>query len=125
MRVAPTVLIFALAFSAFAGVEEPNKLDIISINKERTEVTLSLIQQLSWNRKTLSMLETKLGKYVSYIERGQLQNQVPESKGMLVAIHISYFDEPDGVATEQLTSIRETLARRKIKLSWSKFAKPG
>jgi hypothetical protein len=120
----PLALLFA-ATAALATVEDSGSIDLVSIDKSNTEVSLSVVQHLGWNSRSLSLLDAKLRNYVAFVESGQLRQSVPEWKGKSVVIHVSYFEEPTPTATERLSALREALSKRGLSLTWSALKAPS
>jgi hypothetical protein len=125
IRTLRALALLFVALDALATVEDTGSIDLISINKANTEVSLSVVQHLSWNARSLSLLDTKLSNYVAFVESGQLRQSVPEWKGKNVIIHVSYFEELTPVATERLAALREVLFKRGLSLTWSALKTPS
>ena len=113
-----------LCCASNASVDQPASIDLVSLNKEKTEVSLSIVQQLAWSNRTLSLLDRKIATYVAFIERGQLSAQFPEARGKSVLIVVSYLEEPTSEGVAQLKRHREALAAKRIGLVWSKLPSP-
>ena len=124
-RMLRTLALLFVALDAFATVEDSGSIDLISINKANTEISLSVVQHLSWNTRALSLLDAKLRNYIAFVESGQLRQSVPEWKGKNVVIHVSYFEELTPAATERLAALREALSKRGVSLTWSPLKAPS
>jgi len=123
-RIVIALLFASAAFTLNAAIEDTGKVDLISLNKEKTEVTLSLIQQLPWDQRSLGLLKSKMNGYVEFIDSGQLSRSVPEARGKSVVVHVSYFEEPNAAAEAFLKTMRQTLSVKMISLTWSKLPEP-
>ena len=123
-RIVIALLFASAAFTLNAAIEDTGKVDLISLNKEKTVVTLSLIQQLPWDQRSLGLLKSKMNSYVEFIDSGQLTRSVPEARGKSVIVHVSYFEEPNAAAETFLKTMRQTLSVKMITVTWSKLPEP-
>ncbi len=115
-------LVLSLAASvSVAHVEEPDTIDMASINKEKTEVFLGLVQQLAWDRRTFDLLRRKLSTYEAFVLDGELQRRHPQTAGMRVTIEVAYFIEPGANALAELQQMESALAPKGIGLRWVKL----
>lgn len=102
-------LTLGLAFTSYAHVLEGDKIDLVAINRDKTRVTLGLVQQLSWTPDTAKKLERKLDTYVAFVKGGGLENQYPQLKALPVDIEISFFEKPNDFGTRLIDDIRVRL----------------
>jgi hypothetical protein len=110
-----------LASPSLAHVEEPDTIDLVSNNKEKTEVFLGVVQQLPWNPRTFGLLRRKLATYESFALQGELHRRYPHTAGMQITIEVAYFIEPEAVAIAELQQLASGLASKGIKLRWYKL----
>jgi hypothetical protein len=73
------------------AIDEPDKIDFTVISKDRTYVTLIIVDHLDWlenEGEHLLMLQDKLNTYLEFIEGGELAQSMPRAAGLPVIISI-------------------------------------
>jgi hypothetical protein len=122
-RIGFVILVAVQTVSCYAHVEEPELIDLISMDKDRAEVQLSVVQQNPWDDRTLSLLKRKTANYVAFVKSGTLQKERPVASGKSVAIEVWYFIEPDERALQVLSGLQLEYKSLGIALRWRKL--PG
>jgi hypothetical protein len=120
-RIGFVTLVAVQGVNCFAHVEEPELIDLISIDKDRAEVQLSVVQQNPWDDRTLSLLKRKTANYVAYVKSGTLQEERPIARGKSVAIEVWYFVQPDERALQVLSGLQQEYKSLGIALRWRKL----
>jgi len=126
-HLAKTVFVVGLGVfgcTSFGHIEQPNSIDIVSLNKDKTEVNLGIVQQNPWNNRTFSLLDQKLKTYESFVRDGELKRRYPQTAGKSVAVEVAYFEEPDPAAIKVLQAHAARLEAAAIKLRWFKLPAP-
>lgn len=78
------------------GVQNPRIVDLISLDAERGEVVLKLLEGRPWGSEPaqLDQLEEKLSNYFVYVLDGHLAREYPQYQGMPVAIQLECVEPP-------------------------------
>lgn len=123
MRSVILMIFFILLSPAIvlAHIDEPNKVDFVAINKEKTEVILEVVQHQPWSEETYNKLFHKVTGYLEFIHNGQIEQDHPEARGKQVVIEIAYMIELDQKAKKKLSTLRDTLLKQKIELRLRKL----
>jgi len=122
-RALAPLLLVSYATLCVAHIEQPDMIDLVSVNKERAEVNLGIVQQNPWNARTFSLLDRKVRNYVSFVESGTMNRTYPETMTMHVVIEVAYFVEPDDRARSELRRLEAEIKRKNFGLRWFKL--PG
>lgn len=104
-----------------AHIEQPDVIDLISINREKTEVHLGIVQQNAWDARTMELLRRKVRTYTAFIESGTMHRKMPETRDKLVVIEIGYFVEPNMSASQELDRIEAFLNAKRMKLAFRRL----
>ena len=69
------------------SVEQTHVVDIVSIDRETGHVILSIGDHLDWSESVghKMILQTKLNKYLAFVESGEILEQYPKAKNRPVA----------------------------------------
>lgn len=102
-------------------IDEPNKVDLVAINKEKTHVILEVVQHRPWSEDTYRKLFHKVTGYLEFIKSGQLEEDYPESRGKPPVIEIAHIEKLDEQAKKRISDLRETLLKQKIELRLRKM----
>lgn len=83
-------------------VEDPQKIDIISIDPMSDEVVLTIADHLDWSDdyEHLITLQKKLNTYLSFIHSGEILQLYPNARNRRAVIDILFKHAPPSVATE-------------------------
>lgn len=78
------------------GVPNPRIVDLVTIDPERGEVVLKMLEGRRWGTETdqVDQLEEKLNSYFVYVLDGHLANHYPEYEGMPVCIQLDCVEPP-------------------------------
>jgi hypothetical protein len=72
------------------SVEQPDKIDLATVNKATGDLWLTISDHLSWEDegKHLVLLQSKLNAYLRFIESGEIFQKVPDAKGRSIVINL-------------------------------------
>ena len=74
----------------FKMLQETNKIDFVTLTKDKEHIRLSFSDALNWDDEYehLSLLQKKINTYFAYIEGGQLYREYPNAEGKGIIIHV-------------------------------------
>lgn len=91
------------------SVEDKNKIDAISNNKEDM-VLLTISDHLEWdNNEHLLILQEKINSYMDFLESGQIYESYPSALDKKIIIQIVFKYLPNRIAEEFLEVVKEIL----------------
>lgn len=92
------------------SIEEKNKIDVISINKEEMLV-LTISDHLEWDDENehLLLLQEKINSYLDFIENGQLAESYPDKAYKKIMIQIVFKYQPNKTAEDFLEKASEAI----------------
>lgn len=101
-------------------IEQADKVDAMGIDAGKGEVVLMISDHLEWSDQTahFSMLEQKLGSYINFAQSGQLEQALPEAKGMPTRIKLVHQFSPPVDAKSILDSIARQLSEMNFAFSY-------
>lgn len=104
-------------------VENFEVIDALGISKENGEVVLTIADHLTWENPSehFEILESKIGRYLDFIQSGQLVESVPDAVNRQVRISIFCKYQPSAHAHNFLTAAERQLADVGVKLSFSEL----
>jgi hypothetical protein len=72
------------------SVVDTDVIDAIGLEKEAQRVFLSIIDSLVWDAENVHLytLQEKINTYLYFIESGELEKALPDSKGFDIAIEL-------------------------------------
>ena len=104
------------------AVDEPDKIDIIAVNKEQTKLTLVLTDHLDWNSyetgEHLMMLQDKLNTYFAFLESDDLLLHRPNAREMALAVEVVFLQEPNAEAIDFLDLVGAEFAKDGYEFSY-------
>lgn len=104
------------------AVDDPDVIDLIGTETTTGHVVLTIADQLPWDdtKRHLLVLQTKINRYVEFIESGQLAEDYPNAKpGVAVRIEVACEFPPSGDGTRFLSLAKNKLQDAGWGLSWS------
>jgi len=83
-------------------VQDPNLIDVTSIDKQTGDVILTISDHLDWadTIEHQQILQRKINAYLAFIESGDLLQQFPDAKGPGVTVSIVFKFKPDARGAE-------------------------
>ena len=90
------------------SVEDKNKIDAISTNKENV-VVLTISDHLEWddNNEHLLILQDKINSYFDVLESGQIYDSYPSAIGKKIMIQIVFKFLPNKTGEEFIRRVEE------------------
>lgn len=86
------------------SVDEPDKIDFLATDKEKTHVLLIIADHLDWEEfdegHHLELLQDKINGYLHFVEDGELVKMRPDLKGLRVTIQVDAKYPPSKKALE-------------------------
>ena len=79
------------------AVEQADVVDIVSIDPKTGQVILTVSDHLDWSNTAHHqlILQTKLNKYLAFIESGEILQSYPDSQGRAITIKVIFKYKPD------------------------------
>lgn len=104
-------------------VENFEVIDALGISKESGEVVLTISDHLTWENPSehFEILECKIGRYLDFIQSGQLLESVPDAANRHVRISIFCKYPPSAHAHSFLTAAERQLAEVAVKFSFGEL----
>lgn len=104
-------------------VENFELIDALGISKESGEVVLTISDHLPWGSPSehFEILEGKIGRYLDFIQSGQLIESVPDAENRQVRISIFCKYQPNDHAHNFLIAAERQLAGVGVKLSFGEI----
>lgn len=92
------------------SVEDKNKIDAISTNKQ-SQVVLTISDHLEWNdnNEHLIILQDKVNSYMDFVESGQIYESYPSAVGKNIIIQIVFKFLPNKKGEEFLGKIEKII----------------
>lgn len=92
------------------SVEDKNKIDAISTNKEN-QVVLTISDHLEWNENNehLIILQDKVNSYMDFLESGQIYESYPSAVGKKIMIQIVFKFLPNRKGEEFIGKVEEII----------------
>ena len=101
-------------------VENIYVIDALGIGKEDGEVVLTISDHLPWDSTSehFEVLEKKIGRYLDFIQSGQLLDSVPDADIRKIRISVFCKYKPSDYADEFLGAAKRQLEELGVKLSF-------
>lgn len=79
------------------GVENPEIIDLIRLDRQRGEVDLVVLEKRPWGSdpQQMAQFDEKLNRYLTYLLNGFLARQYPQYEGMPTRIVIDCAEPPE------------------------------
>ena len=104
-------------------VEQYEAIDAMGVDRATGASILWISDDLVWNDRHLDLLERKFGRYVNFIEGGQLAEHHPDPKQP--TIHLFLLHRPSTIGLEFLQTARNSLAERGIEFRFGSLLPDG
>src|SRR5271165_1909871 len=106
------------------SVEEHNIVDVISTDIKTGHVVLTVSDHLDWSDTVQhqAILQTKLNKYLAFVESGELLESYAEAKGRPVAFNVVFKFKPDAKGCEFLSKAEKIVESAGFTLRYEVFA---
>ena len=73
------------------AIDQPDVVDLVTIDKLSGDVLLSISDHLPWGdleSAHLVLLQSKLNRYLSFVESGDMVDRFPETSGRKIVINL-------------------------------------
>jgi hypothetical protein len=106
------------------SVEDTNSVDVVSVDKQKGEVILTVSDHLDWSdiQTHESILQAKLNAYLRFVESGEILQSYPEAKDRRVVIAVVFKFPPGREAQEFLARVREVIKSAGMEFRHQLFA---
>jgi len=106
------------------SVEDSDVVDVVSIDKQTDDVILTVSDHLEWFDSCAhqEILQTKLNRYLAFVESGELIERYPNAKGRSVTIKVVLKFSPDADGREFLSRAGDVVASAGIGFRHEVFA---
>jgi hypothetical protein len=106
------------------SVENESVVDIISIDEKRSAVILTVSDHLDWSDTTQHqmLLQTKLNRYLAFVESGEMLERYPDGKGLPVRLKVVFKFKPDAGGLEFLSKAKQIVEAAGFTLETTVFA---
>ena len=90
------------------SIEQTDVVDIIGIDRMTGQVVLTISDHLEWSDSTAHqvLLQSKLNRYLAFVESGEILESYPASKDRPVAFRVVFKFPPDEAGRAFLTKAR-------------------
>ena len=90
------------------SIEDGDVIDIISTDRLTGHVILTISDHLDWTDtgRHLLLLQTKLNRYLAFVESGEIYEHYPDAKGKPIVFKIVFKFPPDETARAFLLRVR-------------------
>lgn len=95
------------------SVTDPKTIDLIGIDKVTGDVVLTVTDHLDWSEsdRHQGILQTKLNKYLAYIESGEILERYPDAGRRMKRIDVVLQYQPDDKGHEFLRAAAEIIEK--------------
>ncbi|MES2831854.1 MAG: DUF6572 domain-containing protein [Pseudomonadota bacterium] len=104
------------------SIEQPNKIDSITIDAATAICRLAIVDHLQWDLPHLEALQRKINYYLHWVESGEIYLQHPHAVDCEVSIDITAMFEPDAAAIAFIAHATELLDASGFRLTVSPLA---
>lgn len=93
------------------SVEQPDVIDLISTDRLAGDVILTISDHLDWSNSTAHqlLLQTKLNRYLAFVQSGEILETYPAAKGKPIVFSAVFKFPPDASARSFLTAAKAAI----------------
>jgi hypothetical protein len=93
------------------SVEQTDVVDIMGIDRETGHVVLTISDHLDWSDSTAHqlLLQSKLNRYLAFVESGEVLQSYPAAKDRPIAFRVVFKFPPDEAGRGFLARAREVI----------------
>ena len=101
------------------GIQNPNVIDLISLDAEANQVVLLMLEERPWGTVAdqLEQLDEKYNSYVSYVLDGHLVRQYPQYADKAVRIQLDCASAPGAQEQVRINAMRNFAASERLAFS--------
>jgi hypothetical protein len=106
------------------SVEEPNVVDVISVDKRTGHVILTISDHLDWSDSVQhqTILQAKLNKYLAFVESHEILESYPDAKDRPVVFKVVFKFKPDQDGLRFLGEVEKIIKSAGFELKHEIFA---
>lgn len=106
------------------SVDQPDVVDVISFDKNAGQVILTISDHLDWSDSLQhqTILQTKLNRYLAFVESEEILKTYPAAKNMPIAFKIVFRVRPDGDGLKFLNAASKVIESAGFTLRYEIFA---
>ena len=106
------------------SIEQPDVVDVVSIDKKTGHVILTISDHLDWSNSVQhqAILQTKFNKYLAFVESGEILTRYPDASGRPIAIKVVFKYKPNQEGLWFLARAKETIESAGFSLRHEIFA---
>lgn len=106
------------------SIEDENIVDIVGIDKSQPTVVLTISDHLDWSDSIhhQKVLQSKLNRYLAFVESGELLESYPAAKGLGVRFSVVFKFRPDPAGEEFLKRATAVIESAGFAISTEVFA---
>jgi hypothetical protein len=106
------------------SVEEPNIVDVISVDKRTGHVILTISDHLDWSDSVRhqTILQAKFNKYLAFVESGEILESYPDAKDRPVMFKAIFKFKPDQDGLRFLGKVEKIIKSAGFELKHEIFA---
>ncbi len=100
------------------SIEQSEAIDIISTDRVTGHVVLTISDHLDWSDSTAHqrLLQTKLNRYLAFVESGELLESYPDAKGRRIEFKVVFQFRPDDEGQAFLAKVKPIIESAGFKL---------
>lgn len=108
--VTPHIVNYRLLCYSLMAVDDPNSVDIISIDPQGA-IILTITDHLDWNDSKARQysLQIKMNRYLAFIESGEILEHHPDARSRRIVIRVVTMSEPGADGTAFLERARNVI----------------
>ena len=109
------------------AIEEGDTVDVIHRDRDTGDVILTIADQLDWSDQTrhLALLQTKVYRYLDFVEGGEIAASYPSSVCRRKIIEVVFRYQPVQLAKDLLQALGNHAREADIQLRWKHVAEPS
>ena len=90
------------------SIEQTDVVDIISTDRFTGSVILTISDHLDWSDSTAHqlLLQTKLNRYLAFVESGEILQSYPNATGKQITLNVVFRFPPDDAGRAFLAKVR-------------------
>lgn len=106
-------------------VDDPNVVDAVGVDRVSGEAVLTIADVWTWDDSHghLLVLQTKINRYLEFIDQGELLENVPAAQGRALRIDVIFKHPPDAEGERFLDQAADVVSANGWSLTWRWF--PG
>ena len=93
------------------SIQQTDVVDIISTDRVTGDVVLTISDHLDWSDSTahLTLLQSKLNRYLAFVETGEILEAYPDAKDRPVVFKVVFQFRPDDAGQAFLEKVRSII----------------